>query len=256
MLVTPPYIGITGITNKAEYDHLVELYNRKAKNSSPLLMMGVLVSYKSLNDQPTTTRYPNRRDLFSIFNNDNPRILNFIHYTSKVLDTLFDQVFMAISYCGGDEVVNGIQFNIPFPDIQVLNQLKEQYHGIKLVFQANNAVLSNPFSQTLTQLIQYEKCVDYMLLDISGGTGKEFDPGSYFDLIFALEKLLPQMRFGIAGGLNAENLEEKISMIIQNFKHVSIDSEGKLRDENDMLDLEKASQYLEKALSVYETYSL
>jgi hypothetical protein len=253
MLVTPPYIGITGIATRAEYDHLVDSYNKKAKSSSPLLMMGVLVSYKSLNNQPTTPRYPQRKDLFSIFDDKNPRILNFIHYNSKELATLFEQLTMAISLCGGPEVVNGIQLNIPFPSIQALNQIKATYRELKIVFQANNSVLNDQFSQALSKLIKYENCIDYMLLDISGGKGEGFDPDSYYDLLIALERLLPNMRFGVAGGLESNNLEEKISMFVKKFEHISIDSEGKLRDENDILDLEKASQYLEKALSIYET---
>jgi hypothetical protein len=247
MLVTPPYIGITGITTRTEYEHLVELYNKKAKTSSPSLMLGVLVSYKSLRGNPTTLRYPRRRDLFDIFNNENPRILNFIHYNSDKLDTLLEQLSAAISFSGTSRVVNGIQLNIPFPNIQVLNQIKASYRDIKLVFQANNSVLNAPFSQALSKLIKYEKFVDYMLLDISGGKGEGFDPHAYADLLIALERLLPKMRFGIAGGLKSENLEEKTSMITKNFDHISIDSEGQLRDEN----VEKASKYLTKALELY-----
>ena len=60
------------------------------------------------------------------------------------------------------------------------------------------------------------------------------------------------MGHGIAGGFSAETLPNLITdKILLEFPSTSIDAEGKLRDVNDDLDIEKAKAYVAKAYEMF-----
>ncbi|MDI6734376.1 MAG: hypothetical protein QMD50_02710 [Patescibacteria group bacterium] len=58
------------------------------------------------------------------------------------------------------------------------------------------------------------------------------------------------MNFTVAGGLQAKNLD-LLKPLIKEFPELSIDAEGKLRDEKDKLDFIAVKKYLEKAKEIF-----
>ena len=60
----------------------------------------------------------------------------------------------------------------------------------------------------------------------------------------------PDLGLVVAGGLCAENIEELLTPLLPGWAHVSIDAEGRLRDEEDVLDVGAAQAYLEAAVQL------
>ena len=98
---------------------------------------------------------------------------------------------------------------------------------------------------------RYSK-VDYVLIDFSGGKKLEFDEKYVSKLYGALSAVTNGQAIGIAGGLSGDNAAEKLTLltdILRTWKF-SIDAEGGLRDESDVLSMAKVEHYLKEVARV------
>ncbi|MDO8571756.1 MAG: hypothetical protein Q7R79_03695, partial [bacterium] len=96
----------------------------------------------------------------------------------------------------------------------------------------------------------YEQLIDYVLLDPSGGTGKMFDPRverTYLDKLADLG-----VGLGVAGGLSPSTLH-LLQPLINDYPNLCIDAEGRLRNQDDQLDLTVAGSYLQKAYELFDS---
>ena len=100
---------------------------------------------------------------------------------------------------------------------------------------------------------EYLGLVDYILLDPSGGRGESFHPEAMDWFLEDLQKEVGnKIGLGVAGGLSAETLKQQIGPLVKKYPDLSIDAEGRLRDENDNLDLAKATLYIRKARKIFK----
>jgi len=126
-----PYVGITGIVSSEEArDVKNSFYNAGfSMDTSHIPMVGVLASYKSLREKPTTRRYPKINSLPDLFRATKGKTLNMVHYNSRELNTLFSQVreIFEREEIYRESLCRALQLNIPWPDIHQVGKIKEHF---------------------------------------------------------------------------------------------------------------------------------
>ncbi|HMQ02140.1 MAG TPA: hypothetical protein PKD79_03685 [Candidatus Doudnabacteria bacterium] len=254
-----PYIGVTGIFT--EYDLAILLGSAFSGGNTEFpdgyqLMVGVLASGKTLDGIPSE-RFPNRYpaiesipDLFAAGND----LLNLIHFNSRE-PNFSSQLEKLVRVCGPN--LAGFQLNICWPDPIEIMKFREAGHDHAIVLQigesAFKSIEEDPRALANKLGNEYKGLVDYILLDPSGGEGKEMDisrTDSYLEKLYGLE-LNNSIRFGIAGGLHSGNLE-KIRPLVEKYDSLSIDAEGKLRHKSDdTMNHEELQNYLIAAKKLF-----
>lgn len=244
-----PYIGITGFMFLNEVSHVLKVI---PANANRLVMIGVLASLKTMrgirNKWPN--RYPTMDKIAGIFS-DHLRALNLIHYNTKELDTLGDQL-IAMTEFGGRNL-HGFQLNIAWPSPTVLVSYRKTRPMKQLVLQIGGhafEMVNHSPEKLASKVAEYNGLVEYVLLDPSGGYGKPFDPKRTHEYLEALRAENLDIGLGIAGGLSPTTLN-LVEPIVKELPELSIDAEGRLRTLEDHLDLNLASEYLIKALSMF-----
>ena len=243
------YIGITGFMNQQE---ITSILNLMPESSNKLLMVGVLASLKTMRNLPNkwSNRYPKIGDIMNIFP-EHPLALNLLHYNTKEPDTLYKQLVEITEL--GIENLHGFQLNIPWPDPDELNKYCSLYPDMQIVLQigsqAFQAVENSP-DCLATYVPEYRGIVEYILLDPSSGTGTLLDTEEIRGYLEVLSEERLGMGIGIAGGLSSTTLN-LIEPLLEEFPRLSIDAEGRLRDQNDSLNLSLTKEYLQKALKIF-----
>lgn len=256
-----PYVGVTGFMTQGEVgyvlDGLPEVPFRESVDPGRRLMVGVLVSWKTL--AGIAPKWPNRypplsrvSEILPHVDHHAPRTLNFVHYNTKDPDTLVEQLERIKE---ADYKIHGFQLNMAWPSQRIVARCHGNVPGGRIILQigghALEAVGNRPHS-LVAKLREYVGVADYILLDPSGGLGRPFDPEevrAYLDAIYAAD--LP-FGVGVAGGLSASTLEERIGPLAEKFPDLSIDAEGRLRTPHpeDRLDVMAARAYVEKAFAL------
>ncbi|MBI2048118.1 MAG: hypothetical protein HYT27_03175 [Parcubacteria group bacterium] len=243
-----PYIGITGFMSAREVLQVL-MTSTVLVNNERLVMVGVLASHKTL--QKFQNKYPNLyppvEAIADIFSN-HPHALNLIHYNTKEPETLLDQM-VALALFGGENM-HGIQLNVKWPPHSALSEFKKRYPRMKIVLQVGNGAMlavDNSPEKLAEKIGEYDDVAEYMLLDPSGGFGLPFDPERACEYLSALSEKKLNMTLGVAGGLSHRTLH-LFDPVLQAYPHVSIDAQGKLRTENDDLDIDAACTYLSNAI--------
>ncbi|MCE2499977.1 MAG: hypothetical protein J4G13_03840 [Dehalococcoidia bacterium] len=101
-----------------------------------------------------------------------------------------------------------------------------------------------------------QRCAEYagivtdVLVDASEGLGIPLDAGRTVRYLEAIAATAPDLGLVVAGGLSAANVADLLSPLLPKWASVSIDAEGRLRDEDDRLDLGAATDYLEAAVQL------
>jgi len=237
-----PYIGITGFMSHGEVTEVFSAFPVQPEYS---LMVGVLASQKTL--QGRTNKWPNRypkvEEISSIFPL-NLRALNLIHYNTKELDTLYDQL-VKMTELGGPHF-DGFQLNIAWPEPDILHRYRQDFQLSTIVLQMGAKALAmvDHFPELLADRVtaEYRGLIDYVLIDPSGGLGKPFDPEDVGRYIKALKEKETGIGLGAAGGLSPGTID-LIRPLAANFPGISIDAEGRLRDSDDHMDLDVTKEY-------------
>ncbi|MFH0779355.1 MAG: hypothetical protein V1928_00675 [Parcubacteria group bacterium] len=249
-----PYIGITGFMSRSEVDAILAEVPAELNRQ---IMIGVLASYKTLqhfkNSMPN--RYPELEKIGSIFR-EHPKALNLIHYNTKERETLCAQLLGLAKIVGPN--LHGFQLNISWPEPKELDVFHLQCdQKMKIVLQigagAFRKVDDSPEKLARKVKAEYEGLIDYVLLDPSGGAGKQFDPEKAKEYLDALIDVNVNAALGVAGGLNAETLGPVATLAIH-FPDLCIDAEGRLRDKDDNLDLTLALAYLRRARNIFSKF--
>lgn len=257
-----PYVGITGPITKKEVASCINGFAEAGYSieSPHIPMRGYLASYKTLNKKPTSNRrYPSIADLPGLLKHADNKVLTMIHYNSREMSTLADQVKQIFEEIYHDMLCRSIQLNIIWPDINQVKLIKQQFPELQIVFQASHNVIKDKTPKKIVQLInRYGNMLDYVLIDPSGGRGVEFKVEHSLSVYNEIREKLPKITVGFAGGLTGKNVDEQISKIISRTEHTDfcIDAEGGLRDKlsdkygDDLLNLEKVRSYLQSASRV------
>ena len=278
--MTPqPYLGITGPVTREEVDALCkEFSDANYKNysiqnhSTPnppapnqpthLLMLGFLVSYKTLHGQTTTNRrYFSIEQISKLVTGLPPSVLPMIHYNSREMETLaeqvtkiFDEATEAGMYATG--LCRALQLNIVWPNAAQVGEIKNKFPAMRLVFQASQKAMEGRTPTEIAEGIRsYGDVFSYVLIDPSGGKGIEFDIQHSLAVYNTVRNKLPDLTVGFAGGFTGDNVTERVEQIAQRIgtKYFCIDAEGGLRDKitpeygDDVLNLTKARAYIRNA---------
>jgi hypothetical protein len=253
-----PYVGVTGPVTKEEVMEICREFHEAGfgETSSHVPMIGFLVSQKTLNGGYMNRRYPAFSSLPDILRVVDKPVFATIHYTTKELTTLADQVAAVF----GDGIYDkglcrGVQLNVVWPDIMQVGMIKARFPEIKVIFQANEHVLDgSPAYDIAKRLVAYEGVIDYVLIDPSGGKGRVSDLDYPLDVYWTLGENLHDVKLGIAGGFNGDNVTSRMWEIQDAVRELfCIDAEGGLRDKitdrfgDDTLNIDKVRAYLQAA---------
>ena len=256
-----PYIGVTGYMHFGEIEHTLSVI---PPHSEHLFMIGVLMSNKSLRGvvgphASNPKRYPSKaalEDIFSYSGEGGGRTLNLVHFNTSEPGNLFNDMVSVQSRVGAG--CNGFQLNMPWPDRGAIERYRNlryfQHH--KIVLQCGREALAevgNNAAKLVERVKKYVGIVNYVLIDGSMGTGTEFDLETtrhYLDKLSAIDSI----GLVVAGGLHAGNVD-RIEPILREFPgSVSVDAEGRLRDEDDNLSVLEAKKYLIRADELFARY--
>lgn len=252
-----PYVGVTGFMSK---DEIIRIMSVFPEESNRLLMAGILASTITLNGGKPERffgRYPDVSNISKIVV-PNRQVFNVIHFNDKTKDDvkILDQLVELTKHAKGK--LDGFQLNISWPSPHIINPFVATFSYVKIILQigsgAFKAVDSDPVKMAKKIRDDYGKGISYVLIDPSGGTGKEFDTEMVLACLRALEKYCdPSTGFGIAGGLSYDNMDKLLAPIVKEFPNISIDAEGKLRNkETDTLNIERAVQYVGQANKIFK----
>jgi len=250
------YIGITGFTSPHEVSALVDLIPPESYRK---LMVGVCATWKSLNYIPMKPKWakqtPSPDRISSIFL-DHLSVINLVHYSTDHQDTLLEQMRRIIDYAGPN--LHGFQLNIPWPNIEQLAGLVfRSDYPYRVVLQisqkAMDAVGQKP-QGLISMLKQYVGLIDDILIDLSGGTGKPLDTELVRDLLMAVAEKGWDIGLGAAGGLGPYSLD-LVEPLLIDFPNLNIDAQGRLRNQNNDLDIGLAQEYLRKAFNMFGHYN-
>jgi hypothetical protein len=247
----PSYIGMTGFSTREQVEAVLAHRSKSAKH---YLMIGVLVSHKSLHGQPLDQpkRYPPREVLGDIFT-DGKQLLNLLHFNTNAPEQLLDDMLLAQDLAG--IFCHGFQLNMMWPDIKILQGYRKFCPTQVLVLQCGKRALEQAGSpQALADRVgKYEGLIDYVLIDGSGGLGLPFDEILVKEYFSELSKL-SGIGFGVAGGLEPGSLY-RLHPVWRKFSNFSIDAESGLRI-NDKFSIHIASQYLSIAEEIFKQRTL
>ncbi len=251
----PTYVGVSGITTAAQAKAILAMWPDTAPPLS--LMLGVLTSQKVMSGGERNKRSANPEDFPAIFQAD-PRALNLVHYFTKEPDTLAGQLLRRGAHLRqlrtwlDPEVCDGVQINVPWPPTEQLVEYRQCAPSMtRVVLQVGPAALGDLSAEAIvSRIASYRGIITDVLFDASGGTGKQWtDPILRWRVLSMLRAWAPDLRLGIAGGLCSATLPDVASLIAE--YGLSIDAEGKLRNDRDELDLEEVRAYLDAAASIH-----
>jgi len=157
--------------------------------------------------------------------------------------------------------LKGLQFDmLPWHNnddlLPFLQEVKEST-GLEILLQAHGPAMAELGAKGIVERLGgYAGAIDYLLFDASHGTGKRLD-------VSALEPFLAeayarfdaqQTGIAIAGGLNAELVQQELPALLEQYPALSWDAEGQLHPVDAHgkrpLDLELAREYLEASSSL------
>lgn len=252
-----PYIGITGFVSREEVNQVLDVF---PENSHRKLMVGVLVSEKTLQGVPTkwSNRYPSPRNVAGIFPK-HPMTINLVHFHTQEPVNLLDRL-LEVTELGGDNF-HGFQLNIKWPDIRVLERYKVRYPSSTFVLQCGSGALKSANNDPKILAYSVRDYVDvcgYVLVDPSGGRGETLVPEMALKFLDHLYNVLEgKMNIGVAGGLGISGeTGELLQPIFDIFPDTSVDAEGKLRDvPDDILNVPRACRYSLEVLEALASVS-
>lgn len=256
------YVGITGPVNAIETNNICKQFSDANYNmhSKHIPMLGFLVSYKTLNEIPTENRrYPKFEAIPELLELTNNKVLTMIHYNSKEMNTLSDQVAKIFENIYENNLCKALQLNIVWPDIKQVEQIMKKHPDMKIVFQASHKAMEGLTPKEIASRVkEYNEFISYVLIDPSGGRGMSFDVNSSVKIYSELKNKCPDLTIGFAGGFTGDNVGSRVEEIIEKTGDTNfcIDAEGGLRDKitpaygDDLMNFEKVKAYLQAASSV------
>ena len=244
-----PYIGITGFVSQDEAREILRMPGLDFRKR--LIMIGILASQKTMNglQNKWPNRYPTMDKIAGIFPKDQ-LALNLIHYNTKEPESLLEQLTRMVEI--GGENLNGFQLNLAWPSPAAIEKFRAKFIGIQIVLQVGNhamEIIGHSEAKLARRVTEYKGLVDYVLLDPSGGYGKEFNPKAARNYLNVLKFQNLDIGLGVAGGLSPDTLH-LIEPLAKDFPGLCVDAEGRLRDDNDSLSLRLAKDYVSRALQI------
>lgn len=238
----PQYFGVAATTTREQVDDLVYQIEIIGLKDGVKLMNGPLVSYKTLTGQTpdNPNRYPPIEQVVELLSTHS-QVLNIVHYNSRE-SNLADQLCQIVEL---SPLIHGIQLNIVWPKVDELVKFRELHPDILLVLQISRKSMEAVGELGLFDEIgRYEGLIDYVLLDLSGGTGAVLDSKtSDWFVRGVMNHQFKGIRVGITGGLSA-NTVYQLFLFLRIYPGLCWDAESGLRDQDDALDLDRCFGFM------------
>jgi phosphoribosylanthranilate isomerase len=260
MLVRPPYIGVSGVETPEQVPELLQAH---PKDSSHMLAIGGIVSYKTLIGVESSpillTRTGASRIYQELRHHDPKNVLFALHYFTKPLDQvrpelrdvaegvvttslsqqvgfLMDQFYQQHQRDSPNFQL-GVQINLDWPDPREIDIIKAMYPALVLILQVSD------FENIESMMGAYD--VNNILLDSSRGRGVRFDMDKALQAYWVAHR---HAKIGFAGGLSPHTVKKHVQTLIQGTATTdfSIDAQAKLRTD-DRLDMGKVRRFLRAA---------
>lgn len=251
-----PYIGITDFMNFAQVEAMEAVFaGSKQEGSGRQLHVGVMMSYKTLNDIETkwSKAFPHREQVVEIFRSLDS--YNCLHYADYDHSDDFYQ-HLALAMCFGGNRLSAVQLDMIWPTPrQIFRAAQVAAMQPEIILQVGkNAieVCDNDPRKVVERLGCYEGIIHRVLLDKSMGKGLGMDAKGLLPYARAIRDAFPELGIGAAGGLGPDTMD-LVQPLIEEFPDLSIDAQGRLRPSGnalDPIDWGMASTYLMNALKM------
>ena len=255
----PYYISITDFTSPEQVWNMLSVFRNNSKPGREVhykLGVGVMTSYKRLNDLPTkwSTAFPPKERIADIFVSNGRStdywLFNTLHYADYEGIDVLNNLLKATEL--GGKNMNALQLDMIWPEPKILLEYRQKHPNIQIIIQANSIALdqvNNDPDKLVARLLSYGESLDYVLLDKSMGRGLGMDA----QVLEAFVKIInprTSLEVTVAGGLGPDTLH-----LLGPLVHyvVSIDAQGRLRPSGsalDPIDWGMAGEYLRKALAI------
>lgn len=253
-----PYIGITDFTSCEQVIKMLEVFGgHKAPGSQRMLHVGVMMSFKTLNDIKTkwSKAFPPKETIADIFYATDKEVYYCLHYADYDHNTKSADLARGLEYAG--PFVNAVQLDMPWPDPEIVTNAIHMLRGrIEVILQVGESAIKeagNDPARIVCRLGDYEGVVHRVLLDKSMGRGLGMDAVGLIPFAQAIRQNFPKLGIGAAGGLGPETLH-LVEPLIEKIPDLSIDAQGRLRPSGsalDPIDWNMAKAYLIKALQLF-----
>lgn len=263
--VTKPYVGVCGVSSVGEAMAVASLmkgagFSMETKHTP---MIGFLVSWESIELGPRESfrnpkRFPVFKELPAILGSVKGEVQCAIHYCTDDLGMLLPNLSRVLEY--GDMyregLVGAVQINGVLPEPWQLRSLKTFYPDLKVIAQVSPEAILVAGSDE--ELREGYGGLDYILIDGSRGSGKEFDMTQTVAAFKAVTDAGVPSSVAIAGGLNGENVRKRAKQLIRSIgnRNFSIDAEEGLRNgvsggrKEDLINLDKTREFLHRSFGV------
>ncbi len=247
------YVGVAATSRPDEIEALLAILDGMPWPGHARLMNGPLVSRKTLRglvpDDPA--QYPPIERVASLLVDD-PRLYNVVHFNSRD-PRLFDQMSEITERCGRGRL-DGFQLNILWPGVDQLEMFRARYPEVSIILQLSRHCLDSvggSLDAVVDCLSSYERVVDCVLFDPSGGLGLPFDSCQASSLLDVLVASALSMRWGVTGGLSAASAP-RLAPLLRQYSHLCWDAQSGLRTEDGLnaLDMKKCQQFLESSIKI------
>lgn len=262
-----PYIGVTGVSTVEEAIQINNTFKTAIKGKDRLGMVGYLVSNRTLlGEKERYEKYPPIEILPQLLAITAETSLNTIHYRTNEPKSLATQIdrLLEIEDIYKRHLCHGIQLNISWPRIDQVEEIKKKYSDLKLILSLNEKALrKNSRVEIVNHLKNYNDFINYIIIDPSGGIGKQFEENAIAPYYRAIKHNFPEKGVILAGGFNDENIFNRLNKVkgAINSSNFGIDAEGGLRIKNHHdphsgeLSLDKTTNYINKAANFFLTAS-
>lgn len=234
----------------------VECVNTLFKTTSVEMKLGLgfCSSYKRLVDKTKRgTHSPALVDIIGLMNalerRNKDKII--LHYSPSNYINFYDEVCSLLEFDHIRNYIDILFITGIYPNPNDIKRIKQRYGNIDITVQLPLYRMQNTsFPIICKKLLEYEKYVDYVSIDNSGGKGIENDVDYSIQLINYMKKY-DRLKWFIAGGVyggNAKDIIEKVFLATS--ECVSIDAESRLRYEG-KLSLNKVTDYVLNANAAY-----
>lgn len=251
-----PWVGVTDFAKSEQTQmmaehHLVEALHHRVEGRP--LMVGVMMSYKTLHDIPTkwADAWVSKKDLSRVFLSY-PHTLNTLHYADFDGLTTPDDLIDVVTWGGRN--LDAVQFDMVWPEPFLLEFLRKKFPSVFFILQVNAHSLEmvhNNLGEFAVRLSEYDGVLEGVLLDKSMGTGLGLDGKYLRPFVATVVEKFPRLTVGVAGGLGPDTLE-LLEPLREFFPQLAIDAQGRLRKGGNSLDpieWHLARQYVSKALA-------
>ncbi|HSX47676.1 MAG TPA: hypothetical protein VLF63_02790 [Patescibacteria group bacterium] len=249
-----PYIGISGVAHIDQHIALFDVALReRIDNMGYFMMIGVQATGKTqihdIENKRGQMWHPVGEEIADAAASEDsgltkPFVHCFFDGQSELVPGITNVMDRTRHYIRGLQI-NGLAW-MEEDYNPIFSAYKDRYPDQSIILQAGSIILNNYSPKVVAEKLK-DMPADYVLLDHSGGMGKELEVErirGYVDEVY--QQQIP-IGVAVSGGLEAGNVEELFGPLAEMYPNLSCDAEGRLRKGSvgsTTLDLELAEDFI------------